>query len=160
MRIAFALLALAALGACGFRPLYAEGPEGQRGAIGAVTIDQIAGRSGFVLKTELEQLLSVETGDDPPKRLAIQLTENFARVGLRVDEASNRADLILTANYILYDDMGKVLARGRADSVASYNVPASSFGEVAAENDARERAAELLAERIRAELALRLAQRR
>jgi len=157
-RIIALALAGTLLTGCGFRPMYATQASGARGYIGPVTIDTIPGKSGFELQTELERLLSVEKADTHPRRLSITLNEQFARVALRIDEASNRADLILVASYTLYDESGKTLVKGQADSIASYEVPlASSFGEVAAENDARERAASLLAERIRAELALRLA---
>lgn len=154
-----AILAVAGLLAgCGFRPLYATGAQGGP-AIGPVVIDTIQGKSGHVLKTELDQLLALERGSGPVKRLSIKLSESYGLVGLRVDEASSRADLRLSASYVLFDDAGKEVLRGNADSVASYEVPASSYGEIAAQNDARERAAELLAERIRAELGLRLARR-
>lgn len=157
-RIIAIALAAASLSGCGFRPLYAKQESGARGYIGPITIDTIPGKSGFELQSELENLLTVERADTPPKRLSITLTEQFTRVALRIDEASNRADLILVADYVLYDETGKPLVRGQSDSIASYEVPlSSSFGEVSAENDARERAATLLAERIRTELSLRLA---
>lgn len=158
MRIMIILAMVFALAGCGFRPLYASGAQAG-GAIGPVVIDTIEGKSGHVLKTELDLLLDLERGSGPVKRLSIHLSESFGLVGLRVDEASSRADLRLSAAYTLYNDAGKEMLRGVADSVASYEVPASSYGEIAAQNDARERAAELLAERIRAEIALRLAQR-
>jgi hypothetical protein len=45
-------------------------------------------------------------------------------------------------------------------TVVNYDIPTAAFGEIAAQDDARERAAETMAQRFRAELALRLAQRR
>lgn len=157
-RIIALALAAASLSGCGFRPLYATQENGARGYIGPVSIDTIPGKSGFELQSSLEKLLSVETAQTAPKRLSITLSEQFTRVALRIDQASNRADLILNATYTLYDETGKPLIQGRSDATASYEVPqASSYGEVAAENDARERAAGLLAERIRAELSLRMA---
>ncbi len=158
MRVMVILAMVCALAGCGFRPLYATGAQGGP-AIGPVVIDTIEGKSGHVLKTELDLLLGVERGSGPVKRLSVRLTESYGLVGLRVDEASSRADLRLSAAYTLYDDAGEEVLRGVADSVASYEVPSSSFGEIAAQNDARERAAELLAERIRAEIGLRLARR-
>jgi LPS-assembly lipoprotein len=162
-RLVVLAAALLLLSGCGFRPLYATQEGGQVGNIGPVVLDTIPGKSGYALQTELGKLLSVERaegGAQTPKRLSISIQEAIGRVALRVDEASNRADLTLIATYTLYDESGQVLARGRADSIASYEVPInSSFGEVANENDARERAATLLAERIRAELSLRLADR-
>jgi hypothetical protein len=42
----------------------------------------------------------------------------------------------------------------------NYDIPTAAFGEIAAQDDARERAAETMAQRFRAELALRMAQAR
>ena len=45
-------------------------------------------------------------------------------------------------------------------SVVNYEIPTAAYGEITAQDDARERAAETMAERFRAELALRMAQAR
>ena len=45
-----------------------------------------------------------------------------------------------------------------AVAVAALALLAAAFGEIAAQDDARERAAETMAQRFRAELALRMAQ--
>ena len=45
-------------------------------------------------------------------------------------------------------------------TVVNYYIPTAAFGEIAAQDDARERAAETMAQRFRAELALRIAQAR
>jgi hypothetical protein len=50
--------------------------------------------------------------------------------------------------------------RGSVFTVVNYDIPTAAFGEIAAQDDARERAAETMAQRFRAELALRVAQSR
>jgi len=50
--------------------------------------------------------------------------------------------------------------RGSVNAVVNYDIPQGSFGEIAAQDDARERAAETMAQRFRSELALRMAQAR
>jgi LPS-assembly lipoprotein len=161
--------ALAALSACGFKPMYA--PTGGDATIGSVSIPEISGKSGHVFRTELSKLLGAERGSATSRRLQVALTESISSLGLRVDESATRADLILVADYVLFDSSGAELFRGAVRQVASYDIPSvptlggasqssSAYGELAAQNDARERAAAMLAERMRTELALRLSQAR
>lgn len=162
-------LALTALSACGFKPMYA--PSGGDATIGAVTVNEIPGKSGHVLRTELTKLLGAERGSPTARRLEVVLTERISSLGLRIDESATRADLRLTADYVFFDSSGVELFRGVVSQVASYDIPSvptatpgqlssSAYGEVAAQNDARERAGSMLAERMRTELALRLRQAR
>jgi LPS-assembly lipoprotein len=129
-------------------------------AIGPVVIDKIDGKGGYVLKAELEKLLDVERGTGPVRRLVISVTESVGGLGFRIDESASRSDLLLEATYQLYDFEGREILKGTVRSVASYDVPTSAYGEITAQDDARERAAETLAEKLRAELALRLAQKK
>lgn len=157
----FALLLAACLGlaACGFQPMYAPSAQAPGGGIaGAVTIPEIEGKSGHVLRKELSRLLDVGVREDAgaPRRLEIALNEQTAPLGFRPNESATRADLQLTAVYVLREADGRETLRGGAQTVVSYDIPLSAFGEIAAQNDARERAAENLAERIRADLALKL----
>jgi LPS-assembly lipoprotein len=146
-----------ALASCGFRPMYMESATGGP-AIGPVVIDKIDGKGGYVLKSELEKLLDVERGTGPVRHLVITMTESVGGLGFRVDESASRSDLLLDASYRLYDFEGQEVLKGTIRSVASYDVPTSAYGEITAQDDARERAAETLAEKLRAELALRLTQ--
>lgn len=159
MRFLVIAVALAALAGCGFKPMYAPAGRGDA-TIGAVSIPEIPGKSGHVLRTELEKLFGAERGSSTSRRLEVALTERIGTLGLRVDESSTRADLTLTADYVLFDATGVELFRGSAKQVASYDIPNSAYGEVTAQNDARERAAASLAERMRTDLALRLSQPR
>jgi LPS-assembly lipoprotein len=150
------LALMLAVAGCGFQPLYAPTPGGGP-AIGAVEIGMVPGKAGHVLRTELDRLLSAERADGPPQQLDIALGEQVVRLGLRTDESSTRADLTLTARYTLTPAGGGAPIRGTVQSVATYTIPTQAYGEIAAQDDARERAAEVLAQRIRADLALRLA---
>lgn len=158
MRFLVIALALTALAGCGFKPMYA--PSGGDATIGAVSVNEIPGKSGHVFRTELTRLLGAERGSPTARRLEVVLTERIASLGLRVDESATRADLTLTADYVFFDSSGLELFRGAVTQVASYDIPQSAYGEVAAQNDARERAGAMLAERMRSELALRLKQAR
>lgn len=145
---------------CGFSPMYAPATTGA-GAIGPVNVAMIEGKAGHVLKTELDRILSVENGrGGPPMQLQVTLQEQIIRQGIRLDESATRAELVLVANYVLWPPNGGQELRGSVTSQVNYDIPTAAFGEIAAQDDARERAAENLAERFRAELALRLAAQR
>lgn len=157
MRALIASLALL-LGACGFQPMYAQSGGGP--AIGPVDIAQIDGKAGHVLRTELSRILAPENTGAPPARLAVTLLETVSQLGLRLDESATRAEMRLTANYILTPPNGGRVIRGSVFTVVNYDIPTAAFGEITAQDDARERAAETMAQRFRAELALRMAQMR
>ncbi len=158
MRALLASLTLL-LAACGFQPMYAQ--PGGGAAIGPVNVEQIDGKAGHVLKTELDRILSVENNGNPPANLRITLSEQVTQLGIRRDESATRAELRLIANYVLTPATpGAQVMRGSVFTVVNYDIPTAAFGEIAAQDDARERAAETMAQRFRAELALRMAQAR
>jgi len=157
MRALLASLTLL-LAACGFQPMYAQ--PGGGAAIGPVNVTQIDGMAGHVLKAELDRLLAVENNGDPPATLEITLSEQVTPLGIRVDESATRSELRLIANYVLTPAAGGRVMRGSVFTVVNYDIPTAAFGEIAAQDDARERAAETMAQRFRAELALRMAQAR
>jgi LPS-assembly lipoprotein len=88
------------------------------------------------------------------------VTEVSGGLGFRVDESASRSDFFLFASYVLRDADGKMLVAGSATSTASYDVPSSAYGEIAAQEDARERAAENLAVKVQAQLSLKLASKK
>lgn len=153
-------LAVATLAGCGFHPLYAPSANGGP-AIGPVVVDQIDTKAGHLLKAELEKLLQVERNSGgAPQRLSVRVSESSVGLGFRVDESASRSDLVISAYYTLIGADGKTILSSGASAGASYDIPNSAYGEIAAQDDARERAAENVAEKIRADLAVRLAQLR
>ncbi len=159
MRVWMASFSLLLLAACGFQPMYA--PAGGGNAIGPVQVGEIEGRAGHTLRTELSRILQVENDGSPPMSLEINLVENVTQLGIRRDESATRAELRLTANYVLTPPPGQGrVMRGSVVTTANYDIPTAAFGEIAAQDDARDRAAETMAQRFRSELALRMAQAR
>ena len=157
MRVALIALALVALAGCGFKPMYAPASTGGGALIGAVTIPEVPGKSGHAFRTELTRLLAAEGRNGAtPRRLDVTVSELVSALGLRVDESATRADLILTGVYKFYDLSGAELVNGRAIATVSYDIPIAAYGAAAAQDDARERAGVLLADKIRTDLALRL----
>ncbi len=158
MRVLIASLTLL-LAACGFQPMYAQ-PQGAN-AIGPVAVSEIDGKAGHVLRIELNRILAVENDGSAPMDLRITLVEQVTPLGIRRDESATRAELRLTANYVLTPPQpGARVMRGSVFTVVTYDIPTAAFGEISAQDDARERAAETMAQRFRSELALRMAQAR
>jgi LPS-assembly lipoprotein len=160
MRALLASVTFLLLSACGFSPMYSAPGSGHGPAIGPVYVHEIEGKAGHVLKTELDRILSVENNGAAATDLEIRLTEQVTSLGIRRDESATRAELRLTANYVLTPPNNGAVLRGSVVSVVNYEIPRAAFGEISAQDDARERAAETMAERFRAELALRMAQAR
>jgi LPS-assembly lipoprotein len=158
MRALIASLTLL-VAACGFQPMYAQ--PGGVAAIGPVEVAQIDSMAGHVLKAELDRLFAAEANGEPPALLEITLSEQVTPLGIRVDESATRSELRLIANYVLTPPGANPrVMRGSVFTVVNYDIPTAAFGEIPAQDDARERAAETMAQRFRAELALRMAQAR
>jgi LPS-assembly lipoprotein len=157
MRVFVAAMALAALAGCGFKPMYAPSGGGDP-LIGAISVPEVPGKAGHAFRTELVRQLAAEGAS--PRRLDITVTEVVAPLGLRVDESASRADLILNSSYRLLDAEGKEVTKGVVSATASYDIPISAYGAAAAQDDARERAGVLLAQKVRTDLALKLSRLR
>lgn len=154
MRFLAMAMALATLAACGFRPMY--GPSSEGALIGPVQVAEIDGRTGHALAQELSRLFTAEANRSAPQRLLeVTLTETVSRLGYRIDESAQRADLIVTARYRLVTQ-GQPDMTGRLTTTVGFDIPDSAFGEITAQDDARDRAGEALAHQLRTEIALRL----
>ena len=128
MRVVIAGLALL-VAACGFSPMYA--PAGGGTAIGPVQVDEIEGKAGHVLRTELTRILSVENNGSAASHLEITLVEQVTPLGIRRDESSTRAELRLTANYVLTPPTAAADAmRGSVVTSVNYDIPTAAFGEI------------------------------
>ena len=150
-------LAAPALGACGFQPLYSQRTgSASPQELALVTIDTIADRDGQKLHNFLRDRLNpLGFPPEPFYRLQLKLNTTTRDLAIRKDETATRANLILTANFILRDiRTGKVLFKGRSRSTNSYNILESEFATIASLNDATTRAARELSDDISARLAI------
>jgi LPS-assembly lipoprotein len=159
MRVLVMCLALAALSACGFRPLYAPTESGAA-VFGPVAVAEIAGKSGHSMRIELTRRFGAQQAlpGQPERRLTVSLSEQVERLGFRVDESAQRADLIVTAQYSLETPGAAEPLTGEISTRVGFDIPDSAFGEITAQDDARERAGEVLAQLLHQELAIRLTQ--
>jgi LPS-assembly lipoprotein len=150
--------ALAALGGCGFKPLYAVGttPEGVSSYFNQVYVEEIPGRQGVHLRNQLmDALTPAGTPGSAAYRLTIKLEDLKEGLAIKENTQITRYNYALTAKYELRDSVsGEVLDRGTARAIAAYNVAESQFATQSAERDAQERAAREVGEDIRLRLGL------
>ncbi len=142
-------LALAALSACGFTPVY--GPELKNS--GTVAIPEIEGRTGHFLRQELVRTVGRGLpGISGPSELDIKLGESIGGVSFAPDQAASRSDYIGRATWTLRQGDGTTIATGVASETASFNVANLAFADISAQSAAQQRLADLLARSIRNQL--------
>ncbi len=159
--IAVATLALA-LGACGFRPIYAT-PSGENAAFNQrIRIQSVTAGSETmtpIVTKALMQRISVKDGQEPEYNLYVSASERARRLAVQIDNTTTRYNYRLRARYTLINiNTGKRI-NGGASAVTSYNIVNSQYSTLYAENNAREKAARILAEEIERDLLLRLVEK-
>jgi LPS-assembly lipoprotein len=147
IRLGLAALATAALGGCGFTPLYATpGMTPALASIDVVTPVNDSGatsREGYFLRLKLNDQL----GRDPetPSRYKLTTTLKQSRLaqGVRVNNIATRYEIDLSVSYVLSDGVtGEVLTRGSVPVKVSYDSSDPPYATVASNQDAETRAAE------------------
>lgn len=157
-----ALLALAvSLVGCGFQPLHGRG-QGQVAAetLQQVRINPIADRSGQILRGLLMDRLQPQGAAAARYALDVTLNEGIAELAKRSDATSTYSRLILTGAMRLTDlQTGKPVLAEPVRSEIGYINQEGGYGTLLAQNEARERAVQDLANSISLRLAAFLAQR-
>jgi len=155
--LALALSAALLLAGCGYAPLYAT--EAYGGAdVGAdlaqVSVARIRDRGGQRLRTQLLDRLHPNGPAVPAWQLRVSLSEDQQSLGVRTDDTTRRVVLTLTAGVRLVP-MGAEAADAAftSRSVTSFNVLDDPFAADIAEQDARDRAINELADQIALQLA-------
>jgi LPS-assembly lipoprotein len=163
-RIAAFCMALAPLGlsACGFHPLYGTTTSGAgiAGTLAEVYVEPIPDRVGYQLRNDLLDLFNA-TGkaEGAAYRLKLSLNEEERAVALQTNTNITRYNYTLKAHYELIPKGSTDVAKsGDLTTLTAYNVAAAPFvyATVAAEQDAKNRAAGDLAERLRVTIAVYL----
>ena len=94
-------------------------------------------------------------------RLVVELEESIENLAFQQDDTVTRKNLRLTARFNLHDissDTG--VLRGATRSIAAYNVVRSDYANLISERDARDRAAQNVAEEIKIRLAVYFSRQR
>jgi LPS-assembly lipoprotein len=149
------VLLLLALSGCTLRPLYAGGPSGSVvQTLRGVQVAPIAGRSGWLVRTALEDRLGRDSGQ-PVYRLEVELSDDITGFGIRSDNAVTRERRTLRARYRLVEAaQGTVVLDATAGSDAGIDVVSSEYATVAAEQTALERLSVEIADQIVSRIAL------
>ena len=157
LAFAFSFVGIA-LTACGFRPLYAIGPNGlgPGDAMAGIYIELIPERVGYQLRNHLlDRLGAAGSSDGAAYRLKISLREQSLGVAIRPNASITRYNYTLQARYDLIPTDGTAAVKsGNVSALAAYNVATAPYATVVAEQDASNRAAGDIAERLRVELAV------
>lgn len=148
----------AAIGGCGFRPLYG-GRDGTPEALddfAAIKIAPINDRPGQQLRNDLLDLLTPHGEPARPRyTLKVKLSEATSELAVQRSGLATRANLEVDASYVLGDvASGQPLVTDTATAVASYNILNSAYSTLVAHDFARTRALERIAEDIRLRLGL------
>lgn len=156
MRVAPALLVLAALSGCGLRPLYSGGSDGTIAqSLAGVTVAPIGGKNGWLVQNALRDRLAIASEGEARFRLEIELDDQIEGFGVRADDAITRERRTLRARYRLVDlQGGTTVVDATAGSDAGIDVVRSEYATIAAENTALERLANEVADQIVARVAL------
>lgn len=156
MRSAAILILGLLLAGCGLRPLYAGGNSGAVAqTLRSVSIGPIGGRSGWLVRTALEDRLQAPQGAQARYRLNVVLDDDITGFGIRSDDAVTRERRTLRARYQLIEiGRGTVVLDATAGSDVGIDVVSSEYATVAAEQTALERLSKEVADQIVTRVAL------
>ena len=154
------VVAALALSGCGFQPLYGNGGSMVGPTLQNVYVEPISDRVGYELRNNLLDLFNA-TGqaDNAQFRLKLSLSETEEAVILQTNTAITRYNYTLAAHYELIPRAStQAVKTGDVTSFTAYNVAAAPYlySTVTAQRDAKNRAANEIAERIRTQLAVYL----
>lgn len=151
-------LALPALAACGFTPLYAT--PGLANSLQSIEVVGADGRVGQLIREHLDDGLARDVGHPARYRMDLHLTEQRFPRGLRVDNVATRYEYVLIAAYDLRSlASGAVIKSGTVRAEVTYDSADQPYASVSAQQDAQDRAAAEAARRIQLDLATWLAAR-
>lgn len=145
------------LGACSFHPLFARAdstPAAQQ-VFHSIYVDPIAAeRAGYELRNTLIDLLQ-GTGHqyDANYRLKVALKQTIEGTAVQTNGNITRYTYTMVADYALSNiHTGAEITKGSETSVAAYDVVASPYATLTAQQDAQKFAAKDIADRIRIDL--------
>ena len=135
-----------ALSACGFTPLYGEATAMGLSRVAVETPDT---RLGYRLRERLEDALLHDRARKAEWRLDVTLEPSRRPLGRRIDDTAARYEMTLVGQWTLTPLSGGEARTGSETVTVTYAVSDQPYAAIAAQEDAEERAAEALAQRIR-----------
>nr|WP_314441591.1 LPS assembly lipoprotein LptE [uncultured Sphingomonas sp.] len=156
-RLALLLVVASLTAGCGLRPVYGGGASGPTASfLSSVAVQPIdGGRTGWLMRAALVDRLGEPTQGDRRYRLEVEVDDDLTSFGIRGDTAVTRERRTVRARYRLVDNAtGQVVLDATAGSDAGLDVVSSDVATVAAEQNAAERLAQVVADQIVARLSL------
>jgi LPS-assembly lipoprotein len=156
LRFAAPMLLAGFLGGC-LQPVYAPNLSGGSNTatlLSQVTVDRVEGYLGYILKSELDFLLTGGAAPTKNSRFLLKVKTQQSKASSIIDSSTGRAQIAtlqIEAVYVLLDqqDSGKIKTSGKTFASASFDRSQLRFATLRAERDAEERVAKSLAERLR-----------
>jgi LPS-assembly lipoprotein len=144
------------LSGCGFEPMYRQPDAGSSVArqLSAVQVTSRLDRPHQLVRNELLGRMHRGEPVAPRYRLEFTVVESRGAVLVTRSEDVSRFNLSLVVAYSLLDTANKTVASGSVSTLASFNALRAEYFNVAAENEARERAARDAAAQLVTRLAL------
>ena len=138
---------------CGYEPIYSKN-VGLNKELLSISVKNIKDRSGQILRNSLLNQLNPEKERVIIKyKLTVEISESRSDLAYRKDMSATRADLRVTANYLLKDiKNGEILLKQEAKSIASFDVVESVYATLIAEKDVREKNLKVISNDIYANL--------
>lgn len=146
--------ALSGLSACGFRPLYA-GTSFNGDSNGMISVDEIEGRAGYLLRQNLVRELAIGLpGLEEKAVLSVTVEENLTRAALLPDGAVARSFVLAEGDYALQTASGVIT--GSASVQVPYAAAQSPYADVSAQIQSTQTAMDELARKIVDDLRLQV----
>lgn len=157
----FSLGALAALGGCGFQPVYMPTASGKAGPaqreLAAINVPVIAERPGQLMRQALQERFGNDSGTPPKYDLIVTFGVSGEGIGIEANNIATRIRLLGSATYSLRarDPKRTVLTAGAARAMDGVNVFDSQYFAADQEIEAEQkRIADNLATQIATQLAV------
>ena len=134
---------------CGYEPIYSKNINTNKELL-SISIKNIKNRSGQILRNTLLNQLNPERERVLIKyRLIIEISESRTDLGYRRDMSATRADLEVTAKYLLKNTKNdEIILKDEANSISSFDVVESVYATLIAEKDAREKSLKVISDNI------------
>ncbi len=144
--------------ACGFEPIYAYKELGYiKSELETVHIDPIPDRIGQELRNNLYDIMAPSGAPEQPLwNLDVSLSQSIQNISLERSSFSTRANLKVTASFILKnkDTDNPYFFTATTKAISSYNILDSDYANLIAKRDAQSRAVTSLSKDIARQLAL------
>lgn len=155
MRGPSALLALGSLLAlglsgCGFTPLY--GDAGVGSGLSRIAISTPDTRLGYRLREQLDDALDHDSAHPPLWRLETVVEQSRQPLGRRIDDTATRYEMTVRGAWTLTPVTGGTPVGGVEVVTTTYAAADQPYAAIAAQQDGEDRAAAILARRIRLNL--------